>query len=154
MTMVLRFAAVLIAVPSLVGSFAPPQSLWHLRSAGWSSSSPCLSSEVSLLGLGVSSGVQECADWKLRRASALRASASSAPDPFRPARHPLDPVVINILQKALFSKPAVEAMSTLGSSTDSEATEQHLEAVLSEAKQRRVDGELDESERFVCIRNH
>jgi hypothetical protein len=149
--MLRHIAVVLLTAPSLVECFTPHQSLWYLRSAGWSPSSPSSSSELGLLGLEASSRLQECTNWNLRRAIALRASASTAPDPFRPARHPIDPVVINVLQKALFSKPVVEAASALGSPTGNKADE-YLEAVLREAKQRRVDGETDESERFVLAR--
>jgi len=53
------------------------------------------------------------------------ASDNSNADPFRPPRHPLDPIIINILQRALFGKD------------NSEATERATK-VLAAAKAQRV----------------
>mmetsp|Transcript_79185 Transcript_79185/g.158141 ORF Transcript_79185/g.158141 Transcript_79185/m.158141 type:complete len:227 (-) Transcript_79185:152-832(-) len=60
-----------------------------------------------------------------QRAVRRLASDNSNADPFRPPRHPLDPIIINILQRALFGKD------------NSEATERATK-VLAAAKAQRV----------------
>jgi len=64
----------------------------------------------------------------------------SSRDPFRPARHPLEPVAINLLRRALFAKPRGAGQGVLEDPRD-----RSLERILAVTRAARVAPSLRES---------
>lgn len=150
--MLLRVLFGLVATSTLAAGFVPCIVNLGPLAAGRSSCSPPPSTPGLLLA-GCDQGQRPIARKLPRAAAKMRrsaASASAGPDPFRPARHPIDPVAINVLQKALFAKAGTTPGGASGAGASAGAVEAaaRLEAFLGDARQRRVEGEANAAERL------